>query len=50
MNNLQQGKNTMTKLKKVRYKTKTRTAGAFVLLLRLLVGLFLAMVLLASAA
>jgi pimeloyl-ACP methyl ester carboxylesterase len=50
MNNLQQGKNTMTKLKKVRYKTKARTAGAFVPLLRLLVGLFLAMVLLAPPA
>ena len=40
----------MTKLKKVRYKTKARTAGAFVLLLRLLVGLFAATVFLASPA
>jgi pimeloyl-ACP methyl ester carboxylesterase len=47
---LQQGKNTMTKLKKVRYKTKARTAGAFVLLLRLLVGLFAATVFLAPPA
>ncbi len=40
----------MTKLKKVRYKTKARTAGAFVLLPRLLVGLFVAMVFLAPPA
>lgn len=40
----------MTKLKKVRYKTKARTAGAFVLLPRLLVGLIVAMVFLAPPA
>jgi pimeloyl-ACP methyl ester carboxylesterase len=37
----------MTKLRKVRYKTKTRTAGTFVLLSRLFVALFAATVLLA---
>ncbi|MBD1889732.1 epoxide hydrolase family protein [Coleofasciculus sp. FACHB-SPT9] len=37
----------MTKLKKVRYKTKARTAGTFVLLSRLLIALFAATVLLA---
>jgi hypothetical protein len=37
----------MTKLKKVRYKTKTRTAGTFVLLSRLLIALFATPVLLA---
>jgi pimeloyl-ACP methyl ester carboxylesterase len=40
----------MTKLKKVHYKTKARTAGAFVLLSRLLVALFAATVLLAPPA
>jgi pimeloyl-ACP methyl ester carboxylesterase len=43
----QQGENSMTKLKKVRYKTKARTAGVFVLLSRLLVVLLAAMVVLA---
>jgi hypothetical protein len=37
MDNLQQRENTMTKLKKVHYKTKARTLGAFVLLSRLFV-------------
>ncbi len=37
----------MTKLRKVRYKTRTRTAGTFVLLSRLFVALFAATVLLA---
>ncbi|MBD1899456.1 epoxide hydrolase [Trichocoleus sp. DQ-A3] len=37
----------MTKLKKVHYTTKARTAGAFVLLSRLLIALFAATVLLA---
>jgi pimeloyl-ACP methyl ester carboxylesterase len=45
--NLQQGENTMTKLKKVHYTTKARIAGVFVLLWRLLVVLFAAMVCLA---
>jgi pimeloyl-ACP methyl ester carboxylesterase len=40
----------MTKLKKVRYKTKARTAGAVVLLSRLLITLFAAAVLLAPPA
>lgn len=40
----------MTKLKKVHYKTKARTAGAFVLLSRLLVALFAATVFLAPPA
>lgn len=40
----------MTKLKKVRYKTKVRAAGAFFLLPRLFVGLFVAIVFLASSA
>jgi hypothetical protein len=40
----------MTKLKKVRYKTKARTVGAFVLLSGLLVMLFAAVVLLAPPA
>ncbi len=40
----------MTKLKKVRYKTKARTVGAFVLLSGLLVTLFAAVVLLAPPA
>jgi pimeloyl-ACP methyl ester carboxylesterase len=44
---LQQGENTMTKLKKVHYKTKAHTAGAFVLLSRFLVALFVATVFLA---
>jgi hypothetical protein len=48
--NLQQRENTMTKLKKVRYKTKARTVGAFVLLSGLLVMLFAAAVLLAPPA
>jgi hypothetical protein len=48
--NLQQRENTMTKLKKVRYKTKARTVGAFVLLSGLLVTLFAAVVLLAPPA
>jgi hypothetical protein len=48
--NLQQRENTMTKLKKVRYKTKARTVGAFVLLSGLLVTLFAAAVLLAPSA
>nr|WP_242037522.1 DUF6130 family protein [Coleofasciculus sp. FACHB-SPT9] len=43
--NLQQRENTMTKLKKVRYKTKARTVGAFVLLSGLLVTLFAAVLL-----
>ena len=40
----------MTKLKKVHYKTKARTAGAFVLLSRLLIALFAATVFLAPPA
>jgi hypothetical protein len=48
--NLQQRENIMTKLKKVRYKTKARTVGAFVLLSGLLVMLFAAVVLLAPPA
>jgi pimeloyl-ACP methyl ester carboxylesterase len=48
--NLQQGESAMTKLKKVRYKTKARTAGVFVLLSRLLVALFAATVFLAPPA
>jgi hypothetical protein len=48
--NLQQRENTMTKLKKVRYKTKARTVGIFVLLSGLLVALFAAAVLLAPPA
>ena len=40
----------MTKLKKVHYKTKVRTSGAFVLLSRLLVGLFVATIFLAAPA
>jgi hypothetical protein len=43
---LQQRENTMTKLKKVPYKTKSCTVGAFVLLSGLLVTLFAAVVLL----
>jgi pimeloyl-ACP methyl ester carboxylesterase len=46
---LQQKENTMTKLKKVHYKTKTRTAGTFVLS-RLLVALLAATVFLAPPA
>jgi hypothetical protein len=48
--NLQQRENIMTKLKKVRYKTKARTVGVFVLLSGLLVTLFAAAVLLAPPA
>jgi pimeloyl-ACP methyl ester carboxylesterase len=48
--NLQQGKSTMTKLKKVRYKTKARTAGAFVLLSQLIIVLLAATVFLALPA
>jgi pimeloyl-ACP methyl ester carboxylesterase len=42
--NLQQRENTMTKLKKVHYKTKARTTTTVVLLLQFLVVLFVAMV------